>query len=403
MPLPGTFDKIRAHPKWKKLMPGERNELRNLWVVERMEAANMPNDPELFKDLFTQAYKDARPWEYPQMPLSEGEVSWEALKGAMEEMFTPSLRLGRSGQQLVTHLLKGLGEKEEVSPRGAARAVVKPFQRAGEYFLGRREYTPFFKDPTLQLTADIATDPLTYIGVGLAPRIRDISKIPKVIRAGVTKPIPQLYGRAAREELKAATRLTPSLAAELGQIPRSWATFSPAQQHIYKKVMEIGKRHLDPEQLRGVAESVANASKEEAAMAIKKISSGERSQIRSVVAWAGAPAWKREGVRAGEAVRAAAPTVTGAKEKLILEDVLTKLDKIGIKKAPGDIVTSRELGAIGYNDQMALMRKGILQKGTGVEEWILGRGPEAVESTIDMLDKPKGVADAYREMMKGGE
>jgi hypothetical protein len=221
------------------------------------------------------------------------------------------VRTLRTPQQFIANLIEQTvgGFTGHEKPTSAVEAVVRPLKRTVETTMGKREPTKLTEDEGgfLGTAADVVTDPLTYVGVGLAPRIRDISRLAKLKKAGVTTTIPPLYGRQAREATKAATILKPG---ETLGIPPSWVNMTPQQQGIYKQVMQAGGPHIEKGQLQRVAETVANASPEEAKSIFTSLASGNKNRINSVIAWAEAPAWKRTPLKSVKSGRVKPPTVS---------------------------------------------------------------------------------------------
>jgi hypothetical protein len=317
MPIPESFDLIRRHPRWGELSPIAQSKRRQWWVQDRLATAGI-QDPkrrsEIKAQLVENAYYDAPDWQKPTTPLTEGQVAWKGVKGAAGEMLGGALDVGvrtlRTPQQLIANLLEQTvaGFTGYDKPKSALEALTRPFKRTLESTMGKREPTKLTEDEGgfLGTAAKVVTDPLTYVGVGLAPRIRDISRLAKLKKAGVTTPIPPLYGRQAREATKAATILKPG---ETLGIPPSWVNMTPQQQGLYQQVMRAGRADIEKGQLQRVAETVANASPEEAQSILGALTSGNKNKIRSVIAWTEAPAWKRAPLKPAKAGRVKPPTV----------------------------------------------------------------------------------------------
>ena len=314
MPLPQVFDVIRGDPEWNEFSPREQAKMREKWVQKRLLASGKAQDPELRKQLIEDAYRDAPEWMRPTTPLTEGQVAWKGVKGAAGEMLGGALDVAKrtvnTPQQLIANLIEQTvgGFSGHEKPKSVGEAITRPLRRTIETTMGKREPTKLTEDEGgfLGTAAEVVTDPLTYVGVGLAPKIRDISRLAKLKKAGVTTPIPPLYGRQAREATKAATILKPG---ETLGIPASWVNMTPQQQGLYQKVMQAGRANIEKGQLQRVAETVANASSEEAQSILTAISSGNKNKIRSAIAWAEAPAWKRAPLKSVKGGRVKPPTV----------------------------------------------------------------------------------------------
>lgn len=313
MPLPEIFDVIRSDPEWREFSPREQTQVRAKWVQRRLISSTNPNDPKLKAQLVEDAYRDAPEWLKPIQPVSEGRAAWEGVKGTAGEiggrLWDAGMRTLRTPQQLIANLLEqtmsGITGYEK--PKSPLEAFVRPFKRTAETAMGRREPTKLAEGEFLEPLSETITDPLMYVGVGLAPRVRDISRLAKLRKAGVTRPIPPLYGRAAREAGEAASVLKPGAMAEIEAIPRGWATMTPQQQGIYKQVMQAGRANITKDQLQRVAETVANASPEEAQSVIEALASGNKNKIRSVITRTETPGWKRTPLKGG---RVKPPTAT---------------------------------------------------------------------------------------------
>lgn len=323
MALPQIFDVIRSDPEWNEFSPREQARIREKWVQKRLLASGKAQDPELKKQLIEDAYRDAPEWQKPTAPLTEGQAAWKGVKGTAGEMLGGALDVGvrtlRTPQQLIANLIEQTvgGFSGYDAPKSVGEAVTRPFKRTLETTMGKREPTKLTEDEGgfLGTAAEVVTDPLTYVGAGLAPKIRDISRLAKLKKAGVTTAIPPLYGRQAREATKAATILKPG---ETLGIPVSWVNMTPQQQGLYQKVMQAGRANIEKGQLQRVAETVANASPEEAQSILNTLASGNKNKIKSVIAWTEAPAWKRGSMKSVKGGRVKPPT---AGEVPIVEDL----------------------------------------------------------------------------------
>lgn len=314
MPLAEIFDVVRSDPEWNEFSPREQAQIRAKWVQKRLIASGKPQDLELKARLTEDAYRDAPEWMRPTTPLTEGQVAWKGVKGTAGEMLGAALDVGvrtlRTPQQFIANLIEQTvgGFTGHEKPKSIGEAITRPLKRTLETTMGKREPTKLTEDEGgfLGTAAEVVTDPLTYVGVGLAPRIRDISRLAKLKKAGVTTIIPPLYGRQAREATKAATILKPG---ETLGIPPSWVNMTPQQQGMYQQVMRAGRANIEKGQLQRVAETVANASPQEAQSILEALASGNQNKIKRVIAWTEAPAWKRAPLKSTKGGRVKPPTV----------------------------------------------------------------------------------------------
>jgi len=316
MPLPEMFDVIRNDPEWREFTIPEQNLMREKWVTKRLIAAGKSQDQAYKKTLIDEAYRDAPEWSKPVQPMTEGEAAWKGVKGTAGQMLGEAwggaMRTLRTPQQLVANLLEQTmgGFTGYEKPTSPLEALVRPFKRTAETHMGTREPTKLTErgEGFLETMGEAITDPLMYTGVGLAPRVRDISRLAQLRKAGVVKAVPPLYGREARAAGKAATLLKPGMMGELEAIPRGWATMTPQQQSLYKQVMQIGRPHFDKTQLQRVAETVANAAPEEAQPILEALASGNKNRIRSILTWTESPMWKKNVFKSGKAAKVKPPT-----------------------------------------------------------------------------------------------
>jgi len=306
MPLPDTFGPIRSHPRWAELSLPEQNQIREAWAQSRLLASDDPRNPKLYKSFLDEAYLDAPEWAKPMQSLTPGKIRWSALKGTAGEFGKEFIGAGGRvlgvPQQFVANLIEqGVGgfsgyEAPEKSLKGAVETVTRPFKRTYETAMRLRPPTELSETPGLEILGETVTDPLMYVGVGLLPRIRDARKFALLRKAGVTKAIPSLYGKESREALRTATHLPPSVFSEIGELPRSWATFSPQQQSLYKQVISLGKANIPRDQLKRVAETVAN-NPDEGEKVLGLLKAGKDKGIESIISWAESASWKRPTIR----------------------------------------------------------------------------------------------------------
>jgi hypothetical protein len=206
-------------------------------------------------------------------------------------------------QQMVANVLAPAIRGEKATP---GEALTKPFERTARWIRGESEPTEL---PGGEISR-MVTDPLMYTGVGPAVKAARYAKnIPAGVRA-----IPPLVGKAAAGEL--AGGLAPQVALE---IPRSWATFSPVQRVAYRRVMTLGRQWFQPDELKEVAETIANLGEHQAAGALKNLGNvQDRNAARSILKWARQKSWERpptwvkgkpkeEAVKAAEAAQQATP------------------------------------------------------------------------------------------------
>lgn len=297
-----NFAIIENAPKWQELTLPEQNKIRRSWVVWRMSVSNRPRDPILRKQLETEAFASAPEFTRPLAPSwRERHPSLYAL-GATA-VGTP-VRLLETPQQLVASLVDPIlrGKRYPATFGGVLQALREPFQRTGEWMVGEREETEL---PGREITR-VLTDPLMYTPLGELAAARLAAKAAPV---GV-KMIPPLGRRAVARETKAIlTR--PGLAEQLGEIPRSWATWSPESRGIYSQIMKVGQRYIPKDQLQRVAETLVNAGPEQSAVGVKILQEGNLNKIRSLIGWAESPAWSRKALRGVKKVKEIVPPPTG--------------------------------------------------------------------------------------------
>ena len=262
MPTAETFSIYRDDPEWNEFSFQEKNQIRKEWVRRRAIAAGKINDPKYIESQMQDAYADA-PWGIPQKPTFTERHPELVAAGETAMM------LARTPQQYVANLLGQLGENKTIG-----EAFLDPITRTHQWMRGEREAT---KLPG-GITADILTDPLSYVGYGIG-----------------AKAIPALRNVKAGAEMTRAVK-APGVIKELGEvIPRTFGEFSPVQQEIYRKTLQLGRRFFAPDELKQVAATFANLPEKEAAITLKRLGimkSG--NEARSLLAWAQSPQWKRQ-------------------------------------------------------------------------------------------------------------
>ncbi len=333
MPTPETFDVIRSHPAWQGLSEIEKSKRRMWWVQDRLVTTGQSQDPRVKAMFEADAYRDAPEWQRPSQPVSEGTAAWRGVKGAVGETLKGALDVGtrtvRTPQQLVANLLEETmrGVTGADAPKHPLERISRPFTKTFKATTGKEPETRLSENDLINTLGEAITDPLMWTGVGLTPRIRDISRASELAKAGVPKMIPPLYGRQAREAVKVASKGTPEMMGWLGEIPKSWGTFNPQQRSLYTRLMQLGQPYIDKMQLQRVAETLANAAPEQAQRAIEILKSGDKRGINSLIAWTEAPGWKRsalKGAKGAQAEKVAGTVVGNLNEPLELAKEILK-------------------------------------------------------------------------------
>jgi len=287
MKVPNTFAEIESDPDFSRLPYNEQNQLRDDWIRLRLRVSGKPRDESYFTQLQEEAYKNAPDFAKPQKPGFAARhprvtAFFKTLYGApMKALETP--------QQLVANLIDPIFSGDK--PKSVKEALIRPFQRTGEWMVGEREETEL---PGGAITR-VATDPLSVIP--LVQSVRAIGAGREAVRqfgkgALAPKELKEFIRGYREKLLRSPTRV----AAEkeiFKEIPRSWATFSPEQRQIYKDIISAGQRYVPKEELQPIAETLANATKGEAAQAIRILQGGNMNKINSLKAWANRAEWKR--------------------------------------------------------------------------------------------------------------
>jgi hypothetical protein len=289
-----NFQMIRDDPEWQSLSFQQKHQVRQQWVNKMMGGSVKP-DPARRKMLEEEAFEDA-PWsKTPEPGFFERNPR---LRGVAATAIGVPLKILGTPGQLTSNLLDPItsGKKRPLTLRGALESIKEPFERTGRWMTGgwETEATQPFgasKDPLVQTAialGETAIDPLAYMGV---PSYLKESKRIAGFGEKVGKVIPRLTEKSIQAERAAQVAKAGGVGAE---IPRSFTTFSPQQRGAYQQVMAAGRRWFDRDELRDVAETIANLPEKQASSALKKLQAVEKgNDARSILAWARKSAWER--------------------------------------------------------------------------------------------------------------
>ena len=294
-----TFDEVRSHPVWNYLSIPEKEQWRQDWVKNRLYSMRQEQNPDARRMLQQEAYSDEperlrmlQPTFWDRNPKMSAGV--ETAKGVGEKVLEgPQQLLANVINDYIVAPVKG---ERSYPPtlRGAGEALAAPFKKTADWM----------NDPGLvkektelpggwvsqQLTDPMNWAPAAAVGEVWKERAA-IREAANALKKGLFPKSGMIPIPGSKEAMEVGVKAIPAATKE---IPNSWATMTPEQRAVYKRMMDAGRRHLPEEELKGVAETVANLHPLEAEAAAEALGQeGAGGLARKTSQWSRRAPWER--------------------------------------------------------------------------------------------------------------